>query len=59
MMVETTTGPSAFTADPQRHRITEATLSMPSNARLTHLLPDRDTALVLVDSFFASVSIYR
>ena len=56
MMVETTLGPSPFTVDPKRHRILERSLTVPSGIRLTHLLPDRQTARVLVDSFFINVS---
>jgi hypothetical protein len=52
MMVETVAGPSAFTNDPRRHKIVEGQYSLPSDFRHTHLLPDIQTALVLVDAFF-------
>lgn len=56
MIVETTVGPSPFTMDPDRHRITEIPFSLSSNTELTHLLPERQTAMILVDSFFVNVS---
>lgn len=56
-MVERTADPSPFTADPRQHRITEAILPMFLNRRLTHLLPDRQTALVLADSFSVNVCV--
>ncbi|KAK8221422.1 fungal-specific transcription factor domain-containing protein [Phyllosticta capitalensis] len=52
MMVENVVGPSAFTVDPRRHKITETPFSLPPNSRHTHLLPDKRTAYILVDSFF-------
>lgn len=52
MIVESTYGPSPFTLDPRRHRITENTLSLPQDARTTQLLPLKETALVLVNLFF-------
>ena len=55
MIVETTAGPSPFTMDPERHRITETTLSLSPDTELTHLLPEKQTALILVDSFFVNV----
>ena len=57
MIVETTEGPSPFTMDPERHKIKEIPFSLPKDTELTHLLPDRQTALILVDSFFVNVSI--
>lgn len=56
MIVETTVGPSPFTMDPDRHRITEVPFSLSPNTELTHLLPEKPTALILVDSFFINVS---
>ncbi len=56
MIVETTEGPSPFTLDPERHRIKEPPFSLPSETELTHLLPEKQTALILVDSFFVNVS---
>ncbi|KAI9881117.1 MAG: hypothetical protein M1830_008275 [Pleopsidium flavum] len=52
MMVESVAGPSAFTVDPRRHRIMENTMTVPSSFRPTHLLPDKQTAQVLVNSYF-------
>jgi hypothetical protein len=56
MIVESIAGPSPFTLDPQRHRIVETTASLPGNMRNTFLLPDKDTADVLVEAFFVNVS---
>lgn len=53
-MVENVVGPSPFTNDPRRHKITEGQFSLSSLARHTHLLPDKITAHVLVDSFFVN-----
>jgi len=55
MMVEGVAGPSAFTVDPRRHRIMETTMTLPPNFRPTHLLPDKKTAQVLVNSYFVNV----
>lgn len=57
MIVETTVGPSPFTMDPERHKILETPFSLSPDTELTHLLPEKQTALILVDSFFANVSI--
>ena len=57
MIVETAVGPSPFTLDPERHKILEAPFSLPPDTELTHLLPEKHTASVLVDSFFLNVSI--
>ncbi|KAF2092151.1 hypothetical protein K490DRAFT_18591, partial [Saccharata proteae CBS 121410] len=54
MMVENVAGPSAFTTDPRRHKITETPFSLPPSTSFTHLLPDKKTARVLVDSFFVN-----
>lgn len=56
MIVDNVAGPSPFTLDPNRHRIVEHTISLPPNIRHTHLLPDRQTANVLVDAYFTNVS---
>ena len=56
MIVENVTGPSPFTTDPRRHRIMENSFTLPPGLRYTHVLPDRITADVLLDSFFANVS---
>ncbi|KAL6709394.1 hypothetical protein ACN47E_001801 [Coniothyrium glycines] len=52
MMVETVAGSSTFTNDPRRHKIVEGQFSLPSGYRPTHLLPDFQTASVLVEAFF-------
>jgi hypothetical protein len=52
MMVETVAGPSPFTNDPRRHKIVEGQYSLPAGYRPTLLLPDLQTALVLVEAFF-------
>ncbi|KAH7382254.1 fungal-specific transcription factor domain-containing protein [Pyrenochaeta sp. MPI-SDFR-AT-0127] len=52
MMVETVAGSSPFTTDPRRHKIVEGQYSLPPGYRHTHLLPDLQTARVLVDAFF-------
>ncbi|KAF1816427.1 hypothetical protein P152DRAFT_389523 [Eremomyces bilateralis CBS 781.70] len=51
MMIESVAGPSPFTADASRHKIMESQISIP-NMRHPQLLPDKKTAVVLVDSFF-------
>jgi hypothetical protein len=56
MIIENVAGPSDFTLDPSRHRIVESAISLPANIRQTHLLPDRQTANVLVDAYFTNVS---
>lgn len=56
MMVESVSGPSNFTNDPMRHKIAESQLSVPHDARRTHLLPDKATAYILADAFFINVS---
>ncbi len=57
MIVETAVGPSPFSLDPERHKIMETPFSLPANTELTHLLPEKQTAMILVDSFFVHVSI--
>lgn len=52
MMVETVAGPSPFTTDPRRHKIVEGQYSLPLGYQHTHLLPDEQTARVLVEAFF-------
>jgi hypothetical protein len=54
MMVETVAGPSPFTTDPRRHKIVEGQYSLPLGYRQTSLLPDKQTAQVLVDAFFVN-----
>jgi hypothetical protein len=57
IMVESVVGHCPFTNDPRRHKIMESQFSLPSNTRITHLLPDKQTATVLAESFFINVSI--
>ncbi|OAL52915.1 hypothetical protein IQ07DRAFT_503465 [Pyrenochaeta sp. DS3sAY3a] len=52
MMVESVAGSSPFTNDPRRHKIVEGQYSLPAGYRHTHLLPDLQTARVLVEAFF-------
>jgi hypothetical protein len=56
MIVDNVVGPTPFTMDPKRHRIVESSSSLPPNIRRTHLLPDRQTANVLVEAYFTNVS---
>jgi hypothetical protein len=51
-LVESTLGPSEFTADKHKHKILEGSIS---TARPTHVLPDREAADFLLDSFFSNV----
>ena len=57
-MVESSMGPSKFTTDPLRHQLTENTLVRPKH-QMTHLLPDRQTANVLVDAFFVNANLVQ
>ncbi|KAK2004839.1 fungal-specific transcription factor domain-containing protein [Colletotrichum falcatum] len=57
MIVEASVGPSDFTLDPSRHKIMEATIAMPANIRPPHILPDRDTANAMIDSFFTNAAL--
>lgn len=54
-LVGTVVGSSAFTIDPQRHKILEASVSIPPPHQHTCTLPDREVAFFLVESFFANV----
>jgi hypothetical protein len=58
MMVESVAGQSPFTTDPRRHKIMESQFSLPSNTRITQLLPDQRTAMILIESFFIGVSLF-
>ena len=55
MVVESLNGPSPFTQDPNRHRLMEATVSLPTHIKPSTILPDRQTANVLVESYFTNV----
>ncbi|KAH8819117.1 fungal-specific transcription factor domain-containing protein [Xylogone sp. PMI_703] len=54
-LVEEHIGPSAFTNDGNRHMILEATMSTPPKFQFTYALPDKETALFLIDSFFSGL----
>jgi hypothetical protein len=56
MNVEGVAGESAFTQDPKRFWITERKFTVPANHLHTHLLPERETADILVESFLTNVS---
>lgn len=56
MIVESVDGPSQFTTDPSRHRLMEATTTLPPDMRPPVLLPDRKTAHVLVKAYFTNAS---
>ncbi|KAI1096408.1 fungal-specific transcription factor domain-containing protein [Rostrohypoxylon terebratum] len=56
IIVESVSGPSDFTIDPQRHNILENTIQLPQEIKPTGVLPDRKTADILVDSFFKNTS---
>ena len=56
MIVETVAGPTSFSSDPGRHTLTESKLSPLPNAQLTHLLPPKETSIILVNAFFVYVS---
>lgn len=58
MVVESVAGPSQFTVDPSRHKITEAALTIPETARTARILPEKKAADVLVQSFFTNVREY-
>jgi hypothetical protein len=55
-LLEPLCGRCAFIDDPRRHRITEPQFNLTSSSRLSQLLPDHRTAVVLVDAFFINVS---
>ena len=55
-LVARSLGPSPFTMDSSRHKILEATMSIPPTYRHNYALPDSESALFLVDCFFSSVS---
>lgn len=53
-LVENTLGPSDFTKDPRRHKLVEGSISV--RRKPTPVLPDREAAEFLIDSFFSNVS---
>ena len=54
MVVETISGPSAFTLDPDRHRTLETRSLPPTDGNVFHLLPTREVADMLVNAFFTN-----
>ncbi|KUJ21163.1 uncharacterized protein LY89DRAFT_428223 [Mollisia scopiformis] len=56
LVVDSVVGSSPFTNDPRRYKIVENPLTLPENLRRTHLLPDRQTANILVASYFTNVN---
>ncbi|KAF7543054.1 hypothetical protein G7Z17_g11055 [Cylindrodendrum hubeiense] len=53
-LLEGVAGPSQFTMDPDRHKFTEPTLTVPETARNIHMLPEKKAADVLVQYFFTN-----
>ncbi|WEW58226.1 hypothetical protein PRK78_003694 [Emydomyces testavorans] len=51
-LVEKTIGVSRFTSDPHKHSLVE--LSISAGLKPTHVLPDREVAEFLIDSFFST-----
>lgn len=56
MIVETAVGPCSFSLDPQRHGLVENRPDLSIQKKLTYQLPEKETALILVQSFFTNVS---
>ncbi|CAM1505393.1 Fc.00g110300.m01.CDS01 [Cosmosporella sp. VM-42] len=54
MWVDNIAGDSSFTTDPSRHRIMEATITIPYSSQPPQLLPNKQTADVLVQSYFTN-----
>lgn len=60
IIVENTGGSdmgSPFIDDPKRHRIMENIIEFPANIHLPAQLPDRETADILIESYFTNVSL--
>lgn len=55
MIVFNTTGPSAFTDDPNRHHILEPAASITPSSMVPYMLPGRDVTNFLVESYFVNV----
>ncbi|KAH8800615.1 fungal-specific transcription factor domain-containing protein [Xylogone sp. PMI_703] len=56
MIIENAAGPSPFTSDTERHRIVEPLITLPADLHQTHLLPDKQTAHVLLQSYFINTN---
>lgn len=54
-IVESTVGECPLTQDPKRNELTEVHLKLPADVHLTHQLPQKQTALILVDAYFTHV----
>lgn len=54
-VVESALGSSDFTRDALKHKIVEGSIS--TSRRATYVLPDREAAEFLLDSFFSNVSL--
>lgn len=57
MIVDSAAGPSRFTSDPNRHMIIEASVAIPPSIHIPPILPDRETATILVNAFFTNVGV--
>jgi hypothetical protein len=58
IVVENTSGAdmgSPFIDDPKRHRLLESIIPFPENVRIPGPLPDKETADVLIESYFTNV----
>ena len=54
-IVESNVGVCALTQDPKRNDIIEVQLKLPADVHLTYQLPERQTAVILVDAYFTHV----
>jgi hypothetical protein len=55
MIVDNSSGPSSFTMDPSRFKIMEAAISLPNETPIPHIIPDRETASILIEAYFTNV----
>ena len=55
-LVSSVIGTTPFTIDPQRYKILETSIPTPPTYTHTFILPDKEAAFFLTDSFFTSVS---
>lgn len=55
MLVDREDGDSQFTTDPSRHRIMEAFVNIPDDVETANILPERETADILVQAYFINV----
>jgi hypothetical protein len=46
---------SPFINDPKRHRILESIIDFPDNTKVPSILPDKQTADILIESYFINV----